>query len=51
MYVDEEELAKAAEDGSTNKAVQSLETQLQFVNTSTTNGTFEQTEDNLGVQV
>ena len=28
MSVDEEELAKAAEDGSTNRVVQSLETQL-----------------------
>ena len=51
MNVNDEELAKAAEDGSTNKAVQSLETQLQFVNISASNGTFKQTEDNVGVQV
>ena len=51
MSVDEEELAKAAEDGSTNRVVQSLETQLQFVNTSASNGTYEQVEDDLGVHV
>ena len=51
MQVDEEELAKASEDGTTNQVVQSLETQLQFVNTSSSNGSYEQVEGDLGVHV
>ena len=40
---------KAAEEGSTNVAVQSLETQLQFVNTS--HAAYKEVDDNLGVHV
>ena len=51
MNIDKEELARAAKDGSPNRAVQSLVHQLQFVNLSSENGTFEQTGKNIGVQV
>ena len=50
MEVPEDELAKAAEEGSTNVVVQSLETQLQFVNASQ-NAAYEEVDDNLGVHV
>ena len=49
MEVPEDELAKAAEEGSTNVAVQSLETQLQFVNAS--QAAYTEVDDNLGVHV
>ena len=49
MEVPEDELAKAAEKGSTNVVVQSLETQLQFVNAS--HAAYKEVDDNLGVHV
>ena len=49
MEVPEDELAKAAEEGSTNVVVQSLETQLLFVNASY--AAYKEVDDNLGVHV
>ena len=45
MEVPEDELAKAADEGSTNAVVKSLETQLQFVNTS--HAAYKEVDDNL----
>ncbi|XP_011682085.2 adhesion G-protein coupled receptor G2 [Strongylocentrotus purpuratus] len=51
MNVDEAQLEAAANEGATNMAVQSLESQLQFVNVSASNGTYTDVQPNLGVQV
>lgn len=51
MNVDEAQLEAAANEGATNMAVQSLESQLQFVNVSASNGTYIDVQPNLGVQV
>ncbi|XP_041457781.1 adhesion G-protein coupled receptor G6-like isoform X1 [Lytechinus variegatus] len=51
MNVNEDELEEAAAKGSTNRAIRCLETQLQFVDVTTSNGTYKDVQPNLGVQV
>eukprot|EP00057_Strongylocentrotus_purpuratus_P008514 XP_011662988.1 PREDICTED: G-protein coupled receptor 126-like [Strongylocentrotus purpuratus] len=51
MNVNEDELEEAAAKGSTNRAIRCLETQLQIVDVTTSNGTYKDVQPNLGVHV